>query len=265
MEKTMANPTLSRQFGALPGSSSSRTAATTATLRGAKIPFEVGNEDPMTISGTVAKTAFLLALVVGSGMWGWSLVQPETGTSAVPGWWFLALIGSVGLAIVTAFKPQLSMFTGPIYAITMGVTLGVISHIYNFRYEGIVLQAILATAAVFLVMLVLFVTGTIKVTERFRGIVIGATLGIFLFYMVTFVFSLLGVSIPLVTGPFGILVSVFIVSIAALNLMLDFDMIVRGTDAGAPRYFEWFGAFGLMVTIVWMYIEILRLISLARD
>jgi uncharacterized YccA/Bax inhibitor family protein len=265
MEKTMANPTLSKQFGALPESGSGRTAATTATLHGAKIPFEVGDDEPMTISGTVAKTAFLLALVVGSGMWGWSLVRPETGTSGVPGWWFLALIGAVGLAIVTAFKPQLAMFTGPIYALTMGVALGTISHIYNFRYEGIVLQAILATAAVFLVMLVLFVTGTIKVTERFRGIVIGATLGIFLFYMVTLMLSLFGVSIPLVTGPFGILISVFIVSIAALNLMLDFDMIVRGTDAGAPRYFEWFGAFGLMVTIVWMYIEILRLISLARD
>ncbi len=261
----MANPTLSKQFGALPVFASGRTAATRAPLQSARIPFEAISEDPMTISGTVAKTAFLLGIIVGSGMWGWSLVQPKTGTSGLPGWWFLALIGAVGLAIITAFKPRLAMFTGPIYALTMGVTLGVISHTYNFTYEGIVLQAILATAAVFLVMLVLFVTGTIKVTERFRGIVIGATLGIFLFYMVTLMLSLFGVSIPLVTGPFGILISVFIVSIAALNLMLDFDMIVRGTDAGAPRYFEWFGAFGLMVTIVWMYIEILRLISLTRD
>jgi len=112
---------------------------------------------------------------------------------------------------------------------------------------------------------VLFVTGTIKVTARFRGIVIGATVGIFVFYVATMMLSLFGVSIPLMTGPFGILVSVFIVSIAALNLMLDFDMIVRGTDAGAPRYFEWYGAFGLMVTIIWMYIEMLRLISLSRN
>jgi len=147
----------------------------------------------------------------------------------------------------------------------MGVALGVISHIYNVAYDGIVLQAILATAAVFLCMLVLFVTGTIKVTARFRGIVIGATVGIFVFYIATMMLSLFGVSIPLMTGPFGILVSVFIVSIAALNLMLDFDMIVRGTDAGAPRYFEWYGAFGLMVTIIWMYIEMLRLISLSRN
>ncbi|RLE11262.1 MAG: hypothetical protein DRJ28_10985 [Actinobacteria bacterium] len=261
----MANPTLSRQFGALPEHGAAGSVATDATLQGAKIPFAVGDEDPMTISGTVAKTAFLLALVVGSGMWGWSLVQPETGSSEVPGWWFLALIGAVVLAIVTAFKPQLAVFTGPIYALTMGVALGVISHIYNVAYDGIVLQAILATAAVFLCMLVLFVTGTIKVTARFRGIVIGATVGIFVFYVATMMLSLFGVSIPLMTGPFGILVSVFIVSIAALNLMLDFDMIVRGTDAGAPRYFEWYGAFGLMVTIIWMYIEMLRLISLSRN
>ncbi len=264
-EEQLANPTLSKQFGSLPNSGSAGQASADAALQSAKIPFAVANKDPMTISGTVAKTAFLLALVVGAGMWGWSLVQPETSTSAIPGWWFIALIGAVVLAIVTAFKPQLAVFTGPLYALTMGVALGVISHIYNVAYEGIVLQAILATAAVFVGMLVLFVTGAIKVTARFRGIVIGATLGIFVFYMVTILLSLVGISIPLVSGPFGILISVFIVSIAALNLMLDFDMIVRGTDAAAPKYMEWYGAFGLMVTIVWMYIEILKLLGRLRD
>jgi len=219
----------------------------------------------MTISGTIAKTAFLLALVVGAGMWGWGQVQPEVGVVDIPGWWFLILIVTIALAIVTAFKPQIAKFTGPLYALSMGAALGVISHVYNAEFDGIVLQAIMATATVFVGMLVLFVTGAIKVTARFRGIVIGATLGIFLFYLLTFVISLFGVSIPFFSGGLGILFSVFIVSIAALNLMLDFDMIVRGEQAGAPRYYEWYGAFGLMVTIVWLYIEMLRLIALSRN
>lgn len=261
----MANPTLSKQFGALPKSDSAGSASADAALQTAKLPFTPGSADPMTISGTVAKAAFLLALVVGAGMWGWNLVEPESGTSSIPGWWFLLLVGAVVLAIVTAFKPQIAKFTGPLYALTMGVGLGVISHIYDFAYEGIVLQAIMATSVVFVVMLVLFVTGAIKVTAKFRGIVVGATLGIFVFYLLTFVLTLFGVSIPFFSGGLGILFSVFIVGIAALNLMLDFDMIVRGTDAGAPKYYEWYGAFGLTVTIIWMYIEMLRLIALSRN
>lgn len=264
-EAHLANPTLSKQFGALPESSTSGSGAADAALQSTTMPFAVENEDPMTISGTVAKTAFLLALVVGAGMWGWSLVEPETGSNAIPGWWFVVLIGAVVLAIVTAFKPKLAVFTGPLYALTQGVVIGAISHIYNVAFEGIVLQALLATSAVFVGMLVLFVTGAIKVTERFRGIVIGATLGIALFYLLSFVLVLFGVSLPFFSGGLGIVFSVIIVGVAALNLMLDFDMIVRGTSAGAPRYYEWYGAFGLMVTIVWMYIEILRLIALTRN
>jgi uncharacterized YccA/Bax inhibitor family protein len=261
----MANPTLSKQFGALPKSDSAGSASADAALQTAKLPFTPGSADPMTISGTVAKSAFLLALVVGAGMWGWNLVEPETGASSIPGWWFIVLIAAVVLAIVTAFKPQIAKFTGPLYALTMGVGLGVISHIYDAAYEGIVLQAIMATSVVFVVMLVLFVTGAIKVTAKFRGIVVGATLGIFVFYLLTFMLTLFGVSIPFFSGGLGILFSVFIVGIAALNLMLDFDMIVRGTDAGAPKYYEWYGAFGLTVTIIWMYIEMLRLIALSRN
>ncbi len=261
----MANPTLSKQFGSLPENSTATSASTDAMLQSAKIPFAPGAAEPMTISGTVAKTAFLLALVVGAGMWGWGQVQPELGVVSIPGWWFLVLTGALMLAIVTAFKPALARFTGPLYALTQGIALGAISHIYNAVYEGIVVQAILATAAVFIAMLVLFVTGTIKVTDRFRGIVIGATFGIFLFYMTTFVISLFGVSIPFFSGGLGIVFSVVIVGIAAMNLMLDFDMIVRATNARAPKSWEWYGAFGLMVTIVWMYIEILRLIALSRD
>ena len=176
------------------------------------------------------------------------------------------MIGVFVLAIVTAFRPRIAVVTGPIYAVTMGALVGSISHIYDAQFEGIVLQAILATAAVFVTMLVLFVTRTIRVTQRMRGIVIGATLGIALFYVVSIVLALFGTSIPLVwdSGPIGILFSVVVVAIAAFNLMLDFDMIERGVVARAPKYLEWYGAFGLMVTIIWMYIEILRLISKTR-
>ena len=261
----MANPTLAKHFGPLPPTTTASGSLADSQFDAEKVPFTTGDPDPMTISGTTGKTAALLALVVASGMWGWSLVDPDTGSSAIPGWWFIALIGAVILAIVTAFKPQIARFTGPLYAVTMGSALGVISHLYNAAYNGIVLQAILATSAVFMVMLVLFVTGTIKVTDRFRGVVIGATVGIFVFYLATLLLSLVGISIPLVSGPFGILVSVFIVSIAALNLMLDYDFIVRGTAAGAPKYMEWYGAFGLTVTIIWMYMEMLRLLSRIRN
>jgi uncharacterized YccA/Bax inhibitor family protein len=255
----VANPTMQKQFGEYP-------AVTDAALQAQPMGPVTTESEVMTIGGTAAKTGLLLALVIGAGSWGWTLVDPEAGTSAIPGWWFLLMIGVFVLAIVTAFRPRIAVVTGPIYAVTMGALVGSISHIYDAQFEGIVLQAILATAAVFVTMLVLFVTRTIRVTQRMRGIVIGATLGIALFYVVSIVLALFGTSIPLVwdSGPIGILFSVVVVAIAAFNLMLDFDMIERGVVARAPKYLEWYGAFGLMVTIIWMYIEILRLISKTR-
>lgn len=259
----MSNPTLQKEFGSLPEVS----AGTDAALQ-AQSPYPVTTDaEVMTIGGTAAKTGFLLLLVLGAGAWGWTLVDPAAGTTSIPGWWFLVAIAVFGLAIFTAFRPQLAIITGPAYALVQGVMLGSISHIYDERFEGIVLQAIMATAAVFVVMLVLFVTRTIKVTNRMRGVIIGATAGIALFYLASIILSLFGTSVPLVwdSGPFGILFSVVVVGVAAFNLMLDFDMIERGVTARAPKSLEWFAAFGLMVTIVWMYLEILRLLGKVRD
>ncbi len=256
----MANPTLQKQFGEY-------SAVTDATLEAEPVsPFE-SNTDAMTISGTAARTGVLLALVVGAGAWGWGQVDPATGDASIPGWWLLLMLGAFVLAIVTAFRPRIAIVTGPIYAIAMGAIVGTISHIYDAEFEGIVLQAIMATVAVFFGMLVLFVTRTIRVTNRVRGVIIGATVGIALFYLASILLSLFGVGIPLVwdSGPIGILFSAFVVVVAAFNLMLDFDMIERGVQAGAPKSLEWYGAFGLMVTIIWMYIEILRLISKVRN
>jgi len=259
----MANPTLQKEFGSYPDVTATTDAAVTAPPRS---PVSIDG-DAMTIGGTAAKTGLLLLLVVAAGAWGWNLVDPSTGSTSIPAWWFFVALGAFGLAIVTAFRPALAVISGPVYALTQGVALGAISHIYDARFDGIVLQAIMATAAVFTVMLVLFVTRTIRVTQRMRGVVIGATAGIALFYLVSILLSLFGASIPLVwdSGPMGILFSVIVVGVAAFNLMLDFDMIERGVAAGAPRNLEWFGAFGLMVTIVWMYIEILRLLGKVRN
>ncbi len=220
----------------------------------------------MTIGGVSAKTSFLLLLVLGAGAWGWSLVDPASGATSLPVWWFFISFGALILAIITAFKPRLAIVTGPLYALTQGVVIGTISRFYEIQFEGIVVQAILATASVFIVMLVLFVTGAIKVTDKFRGIVVGATLGILLLYLGSFVMALFGWSSPVYSGgPVGIGFSLFIVGIAALNLMLDFDMVVRGVSARAPKYLEWYAAFGLMVTIVWLYIELLRLLGKTRN
>ena len=256
----MANPTLQREFGTLPG--------TDAALGSAPVPAAAApSGDPtMSIGGTSLKTLLLLILVMGAGAWGWGLVSPETGDTSLPIWWFFVSLGALGLAIVTAFKPQLAVITGPLYAVTQGLMIGAFSHIYDAAWDGIVLQAIVATVAVFVSMLFLFVTGIIKVTERFRGIVIGATLAVVLLYLASFIGVLLGFSSPVYSsGPVGIGFSLIIIGIAALNLMVDFDMIVRGVNARMPRQFEWYAAFGLMVTIIWLYIEILRLLGKTRN
>ncbi len=258
----MANPVLEKEFGKLPPPDASVDTA----LATADLPFEIGVEEPMSMGGVSAKTAFLLLLVLAAGSWGWTLIDPTTGASTLPAWWFILTIGVVVLAIVTAFKPKLAIVTGPLYALTQGAAIGSVSRFYETQFEGIVTQALLATAAVFFVMLVLFVTGTIKVTERFRGVVIGSTLAIALLYFGSFIMALFGWSSPVYgSGPVGIGFSLFVIVIASLNLMLDFDMIVRGIDARAPKYLEWFAAFSLMVTIVWLYVEILRLLGNTRN
>ena len=259
----MANPALDKTFGDLPTVTS---AADTALHAAAPSPI-VSDHDVMTIGGTAAKTGLFLLLVIGAGSWGWTLVDPVAGTASIPPGLFLVMIAVFVLAIVTAFKPKLAIVTGPLYSLAMGAVLGAISHIYDAQFGGIVIQAVMATAAVFIVMLVLFVTRTIRVTNRMRGVVIGATAGLALFYLASILLSVFGMSVPLIwdTGILGIAFSVFVVGLAAFNLMLDFDMIERGVIARSPKSMEWYGAFGLIVTIIWMYIEMLRLLGKARS
>ncbi len=254
----MANPALGRQFGST-GSAATIDAASSARA----IPAGFG-EDRMTIGGTAADTGLMLVLLVIAGAWGWAVSSP---TGALPLWSIGVLLVAFVLAIVTIFNPKIAIITTPIYTAAQGVFLGAMSKAYENAWGGIVITAVLATVAVFVVMLVLFVTRAIAVTNKLRSVIIGATLGIALFYFASFLLALFGVQMPFVWegGIGGILFSVFVVGIAALNLLLDFDSIERGVAMGAPKYMNWYGAFGLMITIIWLYMEILRLLGKARS
>jgi len=172
-------------------------------------------------------------------------------------------IGGFILALVTVFKPKLSPYTAPFYALFEGLFLGGISALMNASYPGIVMQAVGLTFGTLFAMLFAYKTGLIKVTQKFRSGIIAATGGIMLFYMVTWILGMFGFGNGLYYGSslLSIGISLFVVVIAALNLVLDFDFIERGAQSGAPKYMEWYGAFGLMVTLIWLYIELLRLLS----
>jgi uncharacterized YccA/Bax inhibitor family protein len=222
----------------------------------------------MTASGAMTASMVMLVLLVAAAVFGWSMVdEPRVGAVQFPGWIFVAAIVGFICAIVPAFKPQLARFLAPVYAIAQGVFVGAISHAYNIEYDGIVVQAIGATLAVFGVMLVLYRTGVIKVTDKFRRVVLGAMLGLLAFYLVSFLFSIFGGTVSFFESGslLGIGISVFAAGLAALNLAIDFDFIERGEREGLPKAMEWYAALGLMVTLVWLYLEMLRLLAHLRD
>jgi len=222
-----------------------------------------GADEPMTLQGTVNKTGFLLFCAAATAGWTWlGRTQPEAVTMCL---WGGMIVGLV-VALATIFKKQWAPVTAPIYALCEGFALGGISEILNRAYPGIAFQALGLTAAVTAAMLLLYTSGTIRATPKFTAGVIAATGGIFLFYMIDLVMGFFGhhVSLLYSNGPWGIAISIFIVIVAALNLILDFDFIETGVYAGAAKYMEWYGAFGIMVTLVWMYIEILHLLSQLR-
>ena len=211
----------------------------------------------MTIKGTVDKTAFSLLLMIGSGYY----VYTEQIVSLIlPG----CLLG-LAVAIFTIFKKQYAPITVPIYALFQGLFLGGISFMYGQMYEGIVYNAVLLTVTILLSLLLAYRSGLIKPTENFKLGIFAATGGIALFYVISFVASFFGGGLAIFDPTNGsmtsILVSLFIVIIASLNLVLDFDFIEEASENGAPKYMKWYGAFGLLVTLVWLYLEILRLLA----
>lgn len=221
----------------------------------------------MTLDGVVVRSLTLFPILLVTGYLAWQSVDRGDGTVAFPGWLLIAVLGGLGVAILTIFKPKLSPITAPIYAAIEGLVLGAISAVYENAYDGIVLQAVMLTAGVFLLMLTLFSKRIVTVDDKFRRGVMMATGAVFLVYMITLVLNLFGASVPYIhdSGPVGILFSLVVVGIASANLLLDFDLIEKGIQAGAPKWMEWYAAFGLLVTLVWLYLELLRLLSKLRD
>lgn len=218
----------------------------------------------MSISGTVNKTAILLLLALLPAAWTWNLFFNGGGNAAaVTPWLYVGLIGGFILSLVTIFKKEWAPVSAPLYAVMEGLFLGAISAIFNASYPGIVIQAILLTFATLFCMLAVYKAGIVKATEKFKLGVIAATGGIALVYFVSIILSFFGVNASFIygNGIFSILFSVFVVIIAALNFVIDFDFIEQGARSAAPKYMEWYGAFALMVTLIWLYIEILRLLS----
>ena len=223
--------------------------------------------ETMTIGGTVRACLALLAILIVAGAFAWDAIEPVQGDQfEVPIWYWICLGAALVVAIVTVIKPRIAPFSAPVYAALEGAVVGGISRLFEIEYEGIVLQAILLTLGVFVILLGLYASRLIKVTENFRLGVIAATGAIFLVYIVDLVMRAFGAEVPFLNdaGPVGIGISVVIVIVAALNLVLDFDFIEQGADSRAPAYMNWYAAFGLLVTLVWLYLEILRLLSKAR-
>ncbi|NBS18603.1 MAG: Bax inhibitor-1/YccA family protein [Flavobacteriia bacterium] len=215
------------------------------------------HSETMTINGTVNKTAISLFLLVGTGYMTFTNINP--GLLAVCG------IGGFVVALITVFKKQWAPITVPLYAILEGGLLGGISYMYNHLYDGIVTNAIFLTVGILLSLLVAYRSGWIKASENFKLGIFAATGGIALVYLIHFIMGFFGSGMGIMqidnASPLSIGFSIVVVIIAALNLVLDFDFIEEGAEKGAPKYMEWYGAFGLLVTLIWLYLEILRLLA----
>jgi uncharacterized YccA/Bax inhibitor family protein len=220
-------------------------------------------DDAMTINGTVNRTGLLLILVLVGAMFSWSRFSgAESATAILP----LVLGGAIGgliLGLVTAFKKTWAPITAPLYALVEGVFIGALSAIFELRYPGIVMQAVALTFGTMAAMLLAYRSGLIRATEKFKLGIVAATGGIMLLYLANFAMGFFGHSMGFINGSsgIGIAFSAVVVVIAALNLILDFDLIETGAQSGAPKYMEWYGAFALVVTLVWLYLELLRLLS----
>jgi uncharacterized YccA/Bax inhibitor family protein len=227
-------------------------------------PVGLGAETrAMTIQGTVDKTAVLLAIATVAALLPWRLFFRSHDPGLLLPWIGIGAIGGFITALATIFKRHWAPATAPIYAACEGLVLGGISAMYEASYGGIVFQAMALTFGTLAVMLIVYRTRLIKATENFKLGVVAATGAIAVVYLVSMLLGMFGINVGLIysAGPLGIGISLVVVTIAALNLVLDFDFIEQGAARGAPKFMEWYGAFGLLVTLVWLYMEILRLLS----
>ena len=232
----------------------------------ANLPRPLAGEARMTVQGTINKSFLMLVVLLASALWPWSQYLSTGEASAVSTSVLIGTLGGFVLALVISFKATLAPYLSLPYAALEGLAIGGISALLERRYPGIAIQAVGLTFGVLAVLLVAYRAGLIRATQRFRAIVVGATGAIALLYLVSIVLSLFHITVPVLndSSPLGIILSLVIVAVAALNLVLDFDLIESGAAQGAPRYMEWYASFGLLVTLVWLYLEILRLLSKAR-
>ncbi len=223
--------------------------------------------EAMTVQGTVNKTGILLLCAVATAAWTWNIFLHSHSPEAVGPLALVGVIGGLIFAFATIFKKTWAPVTAPIYALLEGLVLGSVSAMLEVRFPGIAIQAVSLTFGTMVALLLAYRSGLIRVTDKFRLGIVAATGGIALFYVIEMILGFFGVRFAAVNGggAIGIGFSVFVVIIAALNLVLDFDFIESGARAGAPKYMEWYGAFGLMVTLIWLYFEILRLLSKLRS
>jgi len=244
------NPTLTQKIF-------DRSTAREATLQGT-----------MSVRGAINKFGFLMLMVIGGAAYSWHLYQADvTGVhTTMMTWMWVGIIGGLITAVAICFKPTWAPYLAPAYGLLEGLFIGGISAIVNDafskKYPGIVMQAVGLTFGVAIAMFLLYNFRVIKATEKFRSVIFTATAGIGIFYLMTIVLRWFNVSMPFMydSSLLGIGISLFVIAIAALNLILDFDMIEKGAEQGAPKFMEWYGAFGLLVTLVWLYMEILRLL-----
>lgn len=219
----------------------------------------------MTLEGVSIKSIILLIVAITTGAFGWNFAVQNPDQAL--GYALMAIIAALVIAIITVIKKTASPVTAPIYAVLEGFALGVISQFYEAEFGGIVLQALLLTAAIFLAMLAIYYFRIIRATENFKLGVAAATGGVMLFYLASIGLSFFGITLPLIheNTPFGIIFTVAVIILAALNLVCDFDFIEQGVRSKAPKYMEWYASFGLFVTIVWLYLELLRLLAKLRS
>ncbi len=232
--------------------------------------YGVARSDVTTVQGTIVKTMILLAILCATGLWSWNATADgRMGYGMAIG----SALGGFVVAMITIFKPTASPYTAPLYAALEGVFLGALSQIidlrYHERYPGIAFQAVTLTLGVLFVMLFVYATGLVKVTDKLKTGIVMATGAVCMFYGLAILLRFFGVTLPMFNGGGNPMIaigfSLFVVGLASLNLLLDFDFVDKAAQAEAPKYMEWYGAFGLMVTLVWLYLEILRLLRNLSD
>ncbi len=230
------------------------------------LELDASLQGSMTVRGAINKFGFMMVMLIAGAAYNWHLYE-ELRQDTMQTLMYVGIFGGLVTAIAISFKPNWAPFLAPLYALLEGLFIGGISVIMNAAfaksYPGLVMQAVGLTFGVAISMFVLYNFRIIKATERFKSVIFTATLGIGIFYLLTMVLGFFGINISFMhdSSLLSIGISLFVVGIAALNLILDFDMIEQGAERGAPKFMEWYGAFGLMVTIVWLYIEMLRLLS----